>query len=93
MPFANIYTHFQSDLNTMVVQSETPRSHRSPNTTFEDLDIGNSLLPLLLRVNEPSAPLDDDDENDKTLIAPRQVQIEDEKVLFISLKKFRFNFF
>ena len=77
----------------MVVQSETPRSHRSPNTTFEDLDIGNSLLPLILRVNKPSAPLDDDDENDKTLIAPRQVQIEDEKVLFVSLNKFRFNFF
>uniref|UniRef100_A0A914DRB0 Protein kinase domain-containing protein n=1 Tax=Acrobeloides nanus TaxID=290746 RepID=A0A914DRB0_9BILA len=98
---------FESDLITMIVQS--PRSHRSPNTTFEDLDIGNSLLPLLLRVNEPSAPLDDDDEkgnsllplllranepsaplddddeNDKTLIAPRQVQIEDEKVLFVTI--------
>uniref|UniRef100_A0A914DU92 Uncharacterized protein n=1 Tax=Acrobeloides nanus TaxID=290746 RepID=A0A914DU92_9BILA len=81
---------FESDLNTMVVQSETPRSHRSPNTTFEDLDIGNSLLPLLLRVNKPSAPLDDDDENDKTLIAPRQVQIEDEKVLFQVIAQYTF---
>ena len=61
----------------MVVQS------RSPNTTFDELDVGNefdledTLLPRLLRVNKPSAP-------DETLIAPKKVE---ETVLFVRFLK------